>query len=258
MLSNLNHPNVLRFYGVVVESQTEPNVIGIMTEYMKGGSLSAFLRCASLQPLMHCTSCASMFDRYVNGIMLQNGAATDACSLDTGDCPCSVLLVILSRIPLLCRVTTIFWHATTVWSSSNRQLLHTEFACQAVVVTLQNSRMLYKMTSNALHITKSAKHNKAFNICQTREHLYKLAAQYRRLSWLLTCRPSMACCCQGSVILRLACITWIAGSTVLTLVLLHAALLTDHSSGLCCTICAPYCIPLCVHCIQGFQGPAGV
>ena len=44
MLSNLNHPHVLRFYGVVVESYAEPNVIGIMTEYMKGGSLSAFLR----------------------------------------------------------------------------------------------------------------------------------------------------------------------------------------------------------------------
>ena len=44
MLSNLNHPNVLRFYGVVVESHAEPNVIGIMTEYMKGGSLAAFLR----------------------------------------------------------------------------------------------------------------------------------------------------------------------------------------------------------------------
>ncbi|KAA6419719.1 MAG: kinase family [Trebouxia sp. A1-2] len=44
MLSNLNHPNVLRFYGVVVESYAEPNVIGIMTEYMKGGSLAAFLR----------------------------------------------------------------------------------------------------------------------------------------------------------------------------------------------------------------------
>ena len=46
MLSNLNHPNVLRFYGVVVESYAEPNVIGIMTEYMKGGSLAAFLRWA--------------------------------------------------------------------------------------------------------------------------------------------------------------------------------------------------------------------
>ena len=44
MLSNLNHPNVLRFYGVVVESYAEPNVIGIMTEYMKGGSLAAALR----------------------------------------------------------------------------------------------------------------------------------------------------------------------------------------------------------------------
>ena len=47
MLSNLNHPHVLRFYGVVVESYAEPNVIGIMTEYMKGGSLSAFLRSVS-------------------------------------------------------------------------------------------------------------------------------------------------------------------------------------------------------------------
>ena len=37
---------MLRFYGVVVESYAEPNVIGIMTEYMKGGSLAAFLRWA--------------------------------------------------------------------------------------------------------------------------------------------------------------------------------------------------------------------
>ena len=55
MLSNLNHPHVLRFYGVVVESYAEPNVIGIMTEYMKGGSLSAFLR--SVYRLMHASSC---------------------------------------------------------------------------------------------------------------------------------------------------------------------------------------------------------
>ena len=117
MLSNLNHPNVLRFYGVVVESQAEPNVIGIMTEYMKGGSLSAFLRCASLQPLKHGTSRASMFDRCVNGIMLQNGAATGACCLDIEHYSCSALLVILSSILMFCRVTTSAWHATSVWSS---------------------------------------------------------------------------------------------------------------------------------------------
>jgi len=52
MLSNLNHPNVLRFYGVVVESYAEPNVIGIMTEYMKGGSLAAFLRLVLLTATM--------------------------------------------------------------------------------------------------------------------------------------------------------------------------------------------------------------
>ncbi len=52
MLSNLNHPNVLRFYGVVVESYAEANVIGIMTEYMKGGSLAAFLRLVSLSRQM--------------------------------------------------------------------------------------------------------------------------------------------------------------------------------------------------------------
>ncbi|KAK9829327.1 hypothetical protein WJX72_005201 [[Myrmecia] bisecta] len=44
MLASLNHPNVLRFYGVVVESPAEPNVIGIMTEFMRGGSLAQALR----------------------------------------------------------------------------------------------------------------------------------------------------------------------------------------------------------------------
>ena len=58
MLSNLNHPNVLRFYGVVVESYAEPNVIGIMTEYMKGGSLAAFLR--SHLPTLHVAACLCM------------------------------------------------------------------------------------------------------------------------------------------------------------------------------------------------------
>lgn len=44
MLADLNHPNVLRFYGVVTESATDSTVTGIMTEYIKGGSLAQFLR----------------------------------------------------------------------------------------------------------------------------------------------------------------------------------------------------------------------
>ena len=40
MLAGLNHPNVLRFYGAVIDDVT---VVGIMTEYMKGGSLSQLL-----------------------------------------------------------------------------------------------------------------------------------------------------------------------------------------------------------------------
>ena len=46
MLASLNHPNVLRFYGAVVASSDDPAVVGIMTEYMRGGSLSHFLTCA--------------------------------------------------------------------------------------------------------------------------------------------------------------------------------------------------------------------
>lgn len=44
LLADLNHPNVLRFYGVVTESAADSSVIGIMTEYIRGGSMSAFLR----------------------------------------------------------------------------------------------------------------------------------------------------------------------------------------------------------------------
>ena len=44
MLSDLNHPNVLRFYGVVTESAADATVVGIMTEYIHGGSLAQFLR----------------------------------------------------------------------------------------------------------------------------------------------------------------------------------------------------------------------
>lgn len=44
MLADLNHPNVLRFYGVVTETGHDNTVIGIMTEYIRGGSLSTFLR----------------------------------------------------------------------------------------------------------------------------------------------------------------------------------------------------------------------
>ena len=53
MLASLNHPNVLRVYGVVVAdappgleslgSPVDRPVVGIMTEYMRGGSLSAHL-----------------------------------------------------------------------------------------------------------------------------------------------------------------------------------------------------------------------
>ena len=44
MLASLNHPSVLHLYGVVVDNHHERNVVGIMTEYMRGGSLSAALR----------------------------------------------------------------------------------------------------------------------------------------------------------------------------------------------------------------------
>ena len=50
MLGGLNHPNVLRFYGVVVAGREDPAVIGIMTEFMRGGSLAQFLRCARVPP----------------------------------------------------------------------------------------------------------------------------------------------------------------------------------------------------------------
>lgn len=48
MLASLNHPSVLHLYGVVVDNHHERNVVGIMTEYMRGGSLSAALRYGSL------------------------------------------------------------------------------------------------------------------------------------------------------------------------------------------------------------------
>ena len=44
MLADLNHPNLLRFYGVVTESAADNAIIGIMTEYIRGGSMSSFLR----------------------------------------------------------------------------------------------------------------------------------------------------------------------------------------------------------------------
>jgi serine/threonine protein kinase len=44
LLADLNHPNVLRFFGVVTESAQDNTVIGIMTEYIRGGSMSSFLR----------------------------------------------------------------------------------------------------------------------------------------------------------------------------------------------------------------------
>ncbi|WIA22655.1 hypothetical protein OEZ86_009625 [Tetradesmus obliquus] len=52
LLADLNHPNVLRFFGVVTESAQDNTVIGIMTEYIRGGSMSSFLRMSrSLLPL---------------------------------------------------------------------------------------------------------------------------------------------------------------------------------------------------------------
>ncbi|GAB4816617.1 hypothetical protein N2152v2_003663 [Parachlorella kessleri] len=41
LMSRLNHPNVLRFYGLVVKG---PLVVGIMTEFAKNGSLASYLR----------------------------------------------------------------------------------------------------------------------------------------------------------------------------------------------------------------------
>lgn len=45
-LATLNHPNVLRFFGVVTEPSADgsPQVVGIMTEFVTGGSLTQFLR----------------------------------------------------------------------------------------------------------------------------------------------------------------------------------------------------------------------
>ena len=55
----MNHPNVLRFYGVVVESQANPTCIGIMTEYMRGGSLADLIRCSFLLSLTSHASVSS-------------------------------------------------------------------------------------------------------------------------------------------------------------------------------------------------------
>lgn len=41
LMSRLNHPNVLRFFGLVVEGAL---VVGIMTEFAKNGSLASYLR----------------------------------------------------------------------------------------------------------------------------------------------------------------------------------------------------------------------
>ncbi len=44
LLSKLNHPNVLRMYGVVCQSSQDPTIVGIICEFVKGGSLTASLR----------------------------------------------------------------------------------------------------------------------------------------------------------------------------------------------------------------------
>lgn len=50
LLGGLNHPHVIRFFGVVVESANSSQVVGIMTEYMAGGSLSALLQASAGPP----------------------------------------------------------------------------------------------------------------------------------------------------------------------------------------------------------------
>lgn len=59
MLASVNHPNVLRFYGVVTQSKADPTCVGIMTEYMRGGSLADMIRCAPL--LAFCSSLKNNF-----------------------------------------------------------------------------------------------------------------------------------------------------------------------------------------------------
>lgn len=45
LMKGLNHPNVLRFFGVVVDTELEDaKVVGIITEFVKGGSLAHYLR----------------------------------------------------------------------------------------------------------------------------------------------------------------------------------------------------------------------
>lgn len=51
LMSRLNHPNVLRFYGLVVKG---PLVVGIMMEFAKNGSLSSYLRCVLKRFLCAC------------------------------------------------------------------------------------------------------------------------------------------------------------------------------------------------------------
>lgn len=53
MLAALNHPNVLRFYGVVTASPGDQTVVGIMTEFMNGSSLSNYLRYPPQADLSH-------------------------------------------------------------------------------------------------------------------------------------------------------------------------------------------------------------
>lgn len=60
LLADLNHPNVLRFFGVVTESAQDNTVIGIMTEYIRGGSMSSFLRCVCAALVTKCIKCRRM------------------------------------------------------------------------------------------------------------------------------------------------------------------------------------------------------
>ena len=82
MLAALNHPNVLRFYGVVTASASEQTVVGIMTEYMPGGSLSNYLRCGPPPPppanlcFAHAT-CIHLYNVLAHGLQCKNRHCLD-------------------------------------------------------------------------------------------------------------------------------------------------------------------------------------
>lgn len=72
VLSTLNHPNVLRFFGVVYDasqrgaSPTDFAIVGIITEYVRGGSLAQLLRPS--QPLLSLKARCALALHAVNGM----------------------------------------------------------------------------------------------------------------------------------------------------------------------------------------------